>query len=126
MKNKFLALAGLLSLFLNSCSSSEEDTVVKVPVVGEISNADVQVSKAYAYGNYTLNGYVKIPAGVTISFEAGTTITADASFGGNDAIVVLKGGKLIMEGTATDPIVCTEKSGLPGSWAGIIMYGDAP
>lgn len=126
MKNKFLALAGLLSLFLNSCSSSEEETFVKVPVVGEISNADVQVSKAYAFGNYTLNGYVKIPAGVTISFEAGTTITSDASVGGNDAIVVLKGGKLIMLGTASDPIVCTEKSGLPGSWAGIIMYGDAP
>ncbi len=126
MKTKFLALAAGVGLFLNSCSSNSEENTVKVPVVGEISNADVQASRSYAYGNYTLNGYVKIPDGVTISFEAGTTITADASVGGNDAIVVLKGGKLIMEGTAAEPIVCTEKSNTPGSWAGIIMYGDAP
>lgn len=95
-------------------------------VVEEITNDDVQVSKSFAYGNYILNGYVIIPDGVTISFEAGTTITADASVGGNDAIVVLKGGKLIMEGTAAEPIICTEKSNTPGSWGGIIMYGDAP
>jgi hypothetical protein len=121
MKTKFLTLAVAVGLFLNSCSSNSEENTVKVPVVGEISNADVQASKSYAYGNYTLNGYVKIPDGVTISFEAGTTITADASVGGNDAIVVLKGGKLIMEGTAAEPIVCTEKSNTPGSWAGIII-----
>jgi hypothetical protein len=125
MKKLVLSLAILASI-LTSCSSDDEETVVKVPVVGEIKNEDVQANRSYAYGNYTLNGYIKIPAGVTISFEAGTTITANASDGGNDAIVVLKGGKLIMNGTANEPIVCTEKSGLAGSWGGIIMYGDAP
>lgn len=126
MKTKFLALAVSVGLFLNSCSSNEEEPTVKTPVVGEISNADVQVSKSFPYGNYTLNGSVEIPTGVTISFEAGTTITADFSYEGVDALVVLKGGKLIMNGTADEPIICTEKSELPGSWAGIIMYGDAP
>jgi hypothetical protein len=43
-----------------------------------------------------------------------------------DAIVVKNGGKLIMNGTATQPIVLTEPSATPGSWGGIIMYGDAP
>ncbi len=123
MKKLVLSVSILASIF-TGCSSDDEETI-KVPVVGEITNADVQANKIYAYGNYTLNGYVKIPDGVTISFEAGTTITADAS-NGADAIVVLKGGKLIMEGTANAPIVCTEISNQPGSWAGIIMYGDAP
>jgi hypothetical protein len=40
--------------------------------------------------------------------------------------VVENGGKLIMNGTAAEPIVCTEKSKVAGSWGGIIMYGDAP
>lgn len=31
-----------------------------------------------------------------------------------------------MNGTATQPIVLTEPSATPGSWGGIIMYGDAP
>jgi len=125
MKKLVLSLAVLASILTSCSSSDDEETVVKVPVVGEITDADVQANRSYAYGNYTLKGYVKIPAGVTISFEAGTTITADVA-DGNDALVVLKDGKLIMNGTANEPIVCTEKSGLAGSWAGIIMYGDAP
>ena len=31
-----------------------------------------------------------------------------------------------MNGTAAQPIVLTESSAVPGSWGGIIMYGDAP
>ena len=45
---------------------------------------------------------------------------------GVDAILVKNGGKLIMNGTASQPIVLTESSQTPGSWGGIIMYGDAP
>jgi len=38
----------------------------------------------------------------------------------------LSGGKLIVNGTADKPVVFSEKSKVPGSWGGIIMYGDAP
>ena len=78
-----------------------------------------------AFGNYTLKGIVKIQSGVTLTIEAGSTFTADKS-NGEDGLVVLNGGKLIANGTADNPIVLTEKSKIAGSWAGIIMYGDAP
>jgi hypothetical protein len=126
MKTKFLALALGVGLFLNSCSNKEEDTTVKTAVVGQITNDDVQVSKSFAYGNYTLSGRVVIPAGVTISFEAGTTITVNGTDTSSDSMVVLNGGKLIMNGTAEEPIILTEINEQPGSWGGIIMYGDAP
>jgi hypothetical protein len=80
----------------------------------------------YPYGNYTLNGIVTIEAGYTVTFEAGSTITATLADGSVDALVVKNGGKLIMNGTASQPIVLTESSLTPGSWGGIIMYGDAP
>lgn len=124
MKTKFFALALATGLFLNSCSSSDDTPTVTPPATGEITGT-ITANKTFAYGNYTLKGIVKINSGVTVTFDAGSTITTDKSTGDN-ALVVLKGGKLITLGTADKPVVFTEKSKLPGSWGGIIMYGDAP
>ncbi|MEN2402406.1 hypothetical protein GKZ90_0021630 [Flavobacterium sp. MC2016-06] len=124
MKTKFLALALAAGLFLNSCSSSDDSTPVTPPATGEITGT-ITANTTYAYGNYTLKGIVKINSGVTVTFDAGSTITIDKATGDN-ALVVLKGGKLITNGTADKPVVFTEKSKLPGSWGGIIVYGDAP
>jgi hypothetical protein len=124
MKTKFFALALATGLFLNSCSNSDTPTPVTPPATGEITGP-ITANKTFAYGNYTLKGIVKINTGVTVTFDAGSTITIDKATGDN-ALVVLNGGKLITNGTADKPVVFTEKSKLPGSWGGIIMYGDAP
>ncbi|HJY14245.1 MAG TPA: hypothetical protein VJ304_15730, partial [Flavobacterium sp.] len=124
MKTKFLALALVTGLFLNSCSSSDDSTPVVTPVTGEITGP-ITKDVTYAYGNYTLKGIVKINSGVTVTFDAGSTITIDKATGDN-ALVVLLGGKLITKGTADKPVVFTEKSKVPGSWGGIIVYGAAP
>lgn len=123
MKKLVLSVAVLASIF-TSCSSDDSDTTVKTPVTGEISGT-ISSDKTFAYGNYTLNGNVKIAAGATVTFEAGSTITADKT-NGEDALIILNGGKIIAVGTADSPIVFTEKSKIAGSWGGIIMYGDAP
>jgi len=100
-------------------------SVTAIPAVtGEITGT-FTADKAYAYGNYTMKGIVKINSGVTVTFEAGSTITVNKTTGDN-ALVVLNGGKLIIKGTADKPVVFTEASKIAGSWGGIIMYGDAP
>ena len=121
-KKIILGLAILASVF-TGCTSSDDDTSAIV-VTGEITGP-ITASKTYPLGTYTLKGIVKINAGVTVTFDAGSTITSDKTTGDN-ALVVLNGGKLIINGTAAQPVVFTEKSGVPGSWGGIIMYGDAP
>jgi hypothetical protein len=122
MKNLFLSLTILGTLF-TGCSTDDEDGVI-APVEGELTGS-ITTNRTLAYGNYTLNGIVTIENGVTVTFDAGSTVTANAT-NGVDAIVVKNGGKLIMNGTAAQPIVLTEASAVPGSWGGIIMYGDAP
>ncbi len=122
MKKLILSLSILATLF-TACTKDDEDTTI-TPVVGELTGW-ITANRTIAYGNYTLNGIVTIESGVTVTFDAGSTITANAT-NGVDAIVVKNGGKLIMNGTATQPIVLTEPSATPGSWGGIIMYGDAP
>lgn len=122
MKKLILSLAILASTF-TACTSNDDDSSAQ-PVTGEITGP-ITADKTYALGTYTLKGIVKIESGVTVTFDAGSTITADKTTGDN-ALVVKNGGKLIINGTAALPVVFTEKSGVPGSWGGIIMYGDAP
>lgn len=122
MKKLIFSLSILATIFTSCSTEDDEDAIT--PVVGELTGS-ITTNRTIAYGNYTLNGIVTIESGVTVTFDAGSTITANAT-NGVDALVVKNGGKLIMNGTATQPIVLTEPSATPGSWGGIIMYGDAP
>ncbi|QOG03540.1 hypothetical protein [Flavobacterium sp. MDT1-60] len=124
MKKLVLSLS-LLSLIFASCSSNDDD-VVTPPATGsgEITG-DITASKTFIKGTYTLSGTVRIKSGVTLTFDAGSTITADVT-NGTDVLLVEKGGMLNIAGTAAEPVVFTEKSKTAGSWGGIILFGDAP
>ena len=110
---------------------SDEDEPVKAPTptppVGTVEiTGDFTANKDFAKGNYTLKGMVKIPSAVTVTFAPGSIVTVLSSSIGENGLIVLNGGKLIANGTANEPIVFTHSSKVSGSWAGIIMYGDAP
>lgn len=123
MKKLLYAIAISATIF-TGCSKDDEPAATKTPVTGEISG-DITANRTLAFGNYTLKGLVKVQSGVTLTIEAGSTFTADQA-DGEDGLVVLKGGTLIANGTANEPIVFTAKNKIGGQWAGIIMYGDAP
>ena len=125
MKKLVFSIA-FLSLVFTGCSSSDDD-VVTPPAAGsgEITAENVATSKTFIKGTYTISGTVRIKSGVTLTFEAGSVITADVT-NGTDALLVEKGGMLNIAGTAAEPVVFTEKSKVAGSWGGIIMFGDAP
>lgn len=91
---------------------------------------------------YVLSNKVVVDNGVTLTIEAGTIIKGRAGQGTlASALVVSRGGKLIAEGTASNPIIFTsesdnialgEKVGTNLTkndnklWGGIIILGDAP
>ena len=126
MKKLVFSLALLATVF-TGCTSDDDDTSsTPTPVVGgEISAETLTANKTFIKGNYTIKGYASIKAGVTITFDAGSVITANGA-DGLDALVVEKGGKVFMNGTAAEPIVFTEGTKTGGSWGGIVIYGDAP
>jgi hypothetical protein len=122
MKKLVFSLS-ILAVLFTGCTTDDDEETIK-PVEGELTGA-ITTNQTIALGNYTIKGIVTIENGVTVTFNAGSTITANAA-DGVDALVVKNGGKLIMNGTASQPIVLTEQTKIAGSWGGIIMYGDAP
>jgi hypothetical protein len=123
MKKLIFSLSLITSLFV-SCTKSEDPIADSQAIAGEITGS-ILSDKTFTSGNYTLRGIVKVGPGVTVTFDAGSTITCSKTTGDN-AFVVLNGGKVMMNGTADKPIVFTETSKSPGAWGGIIIYGDAP
>ncbi len=116
MKTNYLIPAVALAILsLGSCKNDDKSVVNPCPA------STINIS-----GNYSLNGALVVKCGTTLKIAAGSVITADTTDNITDYILVQKGGKIIAEGTASNPIVCTSMSKTPGSWAGIVIIGDAP
>ena len=91
---------------------------------------------------YVLNTRVAVESGVTLTIEAGTIIKGEVGSGANaTALIIARGGKLMAEGTSTEPIIFTTIADeiqpgqidspnmdpeLDGLWGGLIVLGNAP
>ncbi|MBI2397105.1 MAG: hypothetical protein HYV17_04860 [Xanthomonadales bacterium] len=73
-------------------------------------------------GKTTVGGGRNVQPG-TLTIEPGTRIQGIGQ--GIDYLVVQPGSKLYAEGTATAPIVFTGPTDTPGSWAGLVLAGNA-
>ena len=95
-------------------------------------------SKTYtmmAKNTYILDGFVYVNDGQTLVIEPGTVVQGLPGQGeGASALIIARGGKIMAEGTATDPIIFTGKADdLNGSvpddanslWGGVIFLGKA-
>ena len=77
---------------------------------------------------YMLKGFVYVKDGATLTIEPGTVIKGDKATKGT--LIIERGGKIIANGTASQPIVFTSAqpagSRAAGDWGGIIILGKAP
>jgi uncharacterized protein with beta-barrel porin domain len=75
---------------------------------------------------YKLSGKIQVNDGATLTIPAGTRIEGIA--GTASYIAVAQGGKLNVNGTASNPVIMT--SGLTtkkaGDWGGLVICGKAP
>jgi len=127
-------------------SSSEDATPSEITGDFEVIEVDTNISEDTEWTSdnvYLLKARVTVLDGVTLTIEAGTVIKGDASLTGADAAVLMiaKGGKLMAEGTADEPIIMTTSDDdiLPGymlgtaldedekgKWGGLVILGNAP
>lgn len=141
---KLLTLTfGLGALLLTGCK--DEPTTPTTPTVPSETTKSGLITADETWTNdkvYIISNKVVVDNGVTLTIEAGTLVKAKAGQGTlAAALVVSRGGKIMAEGTASQPIIFTseadniksgEKAGTNLTkddnklWGGIIILGDAP
>lgn len=95
-----------------------------------VVNSDITTSATWSNSNvYYLEGPVHVLSGATLTIEKGTVIRGKNTGSLIGALIVAKGGKLVAEGTAQEPIVFTSEREVGnrtrGDWAGIMLCGKA-
>ncbi|MDB5151825.1 MAG: hypothetical protein JWR54_576, partial [Mucilaginibacter sp.] len=80
--------------------------------------------------NYFLKGQVYVKNNATLTIPAGIIVSAqvNAQPANKSVLVITKGSKIFINGTADKPIVFTSAAATkaPGDWGAIILLGNAP
>lgn len=124
---KFLSSVFTLIALLStsSCSDNKDDvkidkeddeTELKGELIGDLT---LKSGKTYQ-----LTGGYTVKAGSTLTIEPGVTILAKED-DIVDYILVEQGGKMLAEGTSSNPIIMTSEKKEPGAWGGLHICGKA-
>ncbi len=90
--------------------------------------ADITTNTTWTAGNvYRLVGFRKVANGATLTIQAGTRIVGDFATVGS-SLFVLRGARVVANGSANAPIVFTSSqapgSRQPGDWGGLVLVGN--
>ncbi|MGB0456398.1 MAG: hypothetical protein ACPGJN_05570 [Flavobacteriaceae bacterium] len=145
MKKSILAFSVLTTIALFSCSSNDDNGSTigpSEPTVVSVSGSITSNTTWTSSNIYQLNQKVVVQDGATLTIEPGTIIKGSSGTGSlASALVIARGGKLMAEGTATEPIIFTSAADNialgqtmgtnldqndRGLWGGLIVLGNAP
>ena len=127
---KALYLFGALAL--TACSGGDDPEIITDPTDSVIANLQNGIMNGIltesftlnANGSYALTGAFIVEEGATLTIPSGTQIIADA--GGTDVyLAVLKGAKININGTGSDPVIMSSIDANPGDWGGLTICGKA-
>lgn len=141
MKNLFLSVFTVLSLGLLFTSCGGGDDTPETPDPQSITG-EITVNTTWTNDRiWVLNQKVVVKSGVTLTIEAGTIIKGSEGQGSlASALVIARGGKIMAEGTASEPIIFTsindniavgQTAGTNlttadnGLWGGLLIMGNA-
>ncbi len=128
----FLPVLAMGALVLAGCGGGSDsgsgpttpDQPEVIVVNGEITSDTTWTSN----NQYLIQGALFVRAGATLTIQAGATIFGDQATTGT--LVVSRGGRLVAQGDANNPIVFTSSAAVGsrarGQWGGIILNGFAP
>ncbi len=91
-------------------------------------NADITANTTWSAANlYRLSGFIHVANGATLTIEPGTIIQGDFNVVGS-SLFVLRGARIVANGTAAQPIVFTSSRPVgqrqAGDWGGLILIGN--
>lgn len=118
---------GETSAFSATASATTDEDVIpsnEVEVTANItSNTTWTADKTYI-----LKGFIKVANGATLTIQPGTRIVGDFETLGA-SLFVLRGARIVANGSAANPIVFTSERTAgerqPGDWGGLVLVGNA-
>jgi len=139
MKKSISTIFGLVALslatFTTSCSSDDNSNgggnsstfvLDRNNLKGDINDGEVILEN----GTYKLTGKLVVKNNAKLTIKPGVIIEATALPAGQFAevryIAISQGGKIDVQGTATNPVVMTAVEKAPGKWGGLVLCGKAP
>lgn len=107
--------------------SAEVSVTTQAPQQVNVT-ADITANTTWTAASiYKLVGFRKVANGATLTIEPGTRIIGDFATVGS-SLFIMRGARLIANGTAESPIVFTssqpEGQRQPGDWGGLILIGN--
>ena len=137
--SKIFGLAALsLATITTSCSSDDNNNSGTNPggdssfvvnrdnLQGDINDGEVVLES----GTYKLTGKLVVKNNAKLTIRPGVKIEATAIPAGEFAsvryIAISQGGKIDVQGTASNPVVMTATQTNPGAWGGLVLCGKAP
>jgi len=128
---KIILLALFVSVYLISC---KQDNISPGKINGKktdtLQGAITTNTTLDAGKNYFLKGQVYVKNNAVLTIPAGVTVYAqvNAAAAKKSALVISRGAKLNVNGTAAMPVIFTSAATtkLPGDWGAIILIGNAP
>lgn len=123
-----LAACAMIALGTISCDESgsgnkPDNGKDNNQTTAEILPGEVKSSLTLDKGKYSLIRPLLVKSGATLTIPAGTVIVAEPGF--NNYILVERGGKININGTAEKPVIMTGAAKQAGSWGGLIINGYA-
>lgn len=134
MKNLKFSLVVLFSslIMFSACKDDNNGTEPDPPKGAEVISGNITTNTTLTADKvWTLEGYVRVLDGATLTVEPGTIVKGKKAAAGinSSALIIERGGKIIADGTAENPIIFTSSqlvgSRSIGDWAGIIVCGRA-
>lgn len=145
MKKNYLKMTAVilaaLTIGFTSCDDDENnDPIIETEFT---VSANITNNTTWETGNvYILAGRIAVVNGVTLTIEPGVIVKGQAGTAENaTALIVARGGMLMAEGSATQPIIFTSVADeiepgqiaspnldpeLNGLWGGLLILGKAP
>jgi hypothetical protein len=123
-----LCLSTSVTSIAVSCSNRDTEDTANTGSTIDANNFQGKISSGTtvtldATKTYKLTGKLLVENGATLIIPAGTKIVASQ---GATYVIVDRGGKIFMNGTADKPVVFEGEQHGPGNWGGLVILGYAP
>ncbi|MCC8147013.1 MAG: hypothetical protein LIO93_11400 [Bacteroidales bacterium] len=129
-----LVMILFISMFTTACDDDDADNSTQEEIIFNGNQIGDGTQEFYINGDYTLEkktyvlkGWIYVTGGSSLTIPAGTIIKGDKDT--KAALIVMTGGKIYAEGTASEPIVFTSNQAKGtrklGDWGGLIVCGKA-